>query len=232
MIRELAHFAINVPGVLKLKYTVPQDTLYCTLITRADLAGLADQRDRLVEDLRGHVLEVGAGTGCMFASYRGDTRVTAIEPDPEFAARARDCAASQARQIDVIDGRAEALPLADASVDAAVMCLVLCSVGDAFQACRELARVVRPGGAIRLIEHVRSPNRLAGALMSLVDPLWLAANGQGCHMDRDPLPALAAAGLRVDSVTPFQIWSAGLPAFPMRRIHASCASHASRARGD
>jgi SAM-dependent methyltransferase len=218
---ELAHFALHVPGTLKLKLTIPQDALYATLIARADLAGLAAERDALVGDLRGHVVEIGAGTGSMFASYRGDTRVTALEPAPDFAARARDCAAAHGRRIDVIDGLAEALPLAEASADAAVACLVLCSVADADAACRELARVVRPGGAIRLIEHVRSPRRVAGALMALADPLWHALNGQGCHMHRDPLPALARAGLRVDETTPFQIWSAGLPAFPMRRIHAT-----------
>jgi len=221
MFWELAHFALHAPATIALKLTVPQDTLYTTLITRADAAGLAAQRDALVADLRGHVVEIGCGTGAMFRSYTHDTRITAVEPDPEFAARARDAAASRTREITVVDGHAEALPLADAAADAAVLALVLCSVTDVDAACRELARVVRPGGAVRLIEHVRSPRLVAGALMSVANPLWLRANGQGCRMNRNPLPALARAGLRVDSVTPFQIWSAGLPAFPMRRIHAT-----------
>ncbi len=221
MLRELAHFALHAPAVVALKLRVPHDTLYATLIARADQAGLAAQRDALVEDLRGDVVEIGCGTGAMFASYRGDARITGIEPGADFAARARDAAASRERTIVVRDGRAEALPLADGAMDAAVVALVLCSVNDVDAACREIARVVRPGGAVRLIEHVRSPRPIAGALMSLVDPLWRAANGLGCRMDRDPLPALARAGLRVDAVTPFQIWSAGMPAFPMRRIHAT-----------
>jgi hypothetical protein len=86
--------------------------------------------------------------------------------------------------------------------------------------CREVARVVKPGGAVRLIEHVRSDQRVAGALMRAVDPLWCWINGQGCHLDRDPVPALERAGLQIESIKKFQIWSAGLPAFPMRAIHA------------
>lgn len=221
MLRELAHFALHAPSTLALKRRASQDTLYATLIARADAAGMAEHRDALVADLRGHVVEVGCGTGAMFASYRGDARITAIEPDLEFATRARDAAASRGRAIEVIEGRAEALPLTTGAADAAVLALVLCSVQDVDAACRELARVVRPGGAVRLIEHVRSPRLVAGALMSLANPLWLAANGQGCHMNRNPLGALARAGLRVDRVDPFQIWSAGLPAFPLRRIAAT-----------
>ena len=218
MLRELAHFALHAPATIALKLKASQDTLYATLIARADAAGMAEQRDALVADLRGDIVEVGCGTGAMFASYRGDARITGIEPDAEFASRARDAAASRGRRITVVDARAEALPLANASMDAAVLALVLCSVADVDAACQELARVVRPGGAVRLIEHVRSPRIVAGALMSLANPVWLAANGQGCRMNRNPLGALARAGLRVDRVEPFQIWSAGLPAFPMRRI--------------
>ncbi len=221
MLRELAHFALHAPATIALKLEASQDTLYTTLIARADAAGLAEQRDALVADLRGDIVEVGCGAGAMFASYRGDARVTCIEPDAELASRARDAAASRGRAITVLDARAEALPLADAAMNAAVLALVLCSVTDVDAACRELARVVRPGGAVRLIEHVRSPRIIAGALMSLANPIWLAANGQGCRMNRNPLGALARAGLRVESVEPFQIWSAGLPAFPMLRIGAT-----------
>jgi hypothetical protein len=73
---------------------------------------------------------------------------------------------------------------------------------------------------VRLLEHVRSPRRVAGALMDAVNPVWLKLNGQGCRLNRDPLPALKRAGLRVDDVEAFQVWSAGLPAFPMRLIRA------------
>lgn len=218
MLAEIAHLLRHAPATLALKRRLPQHELYETLIARADAAGLDERRAALVEGLGGHVVEVGCGTGAMFRHYRGVERVTAIEPDVAFADRARAAARTAAVTIDIVDGTGEAIPLADRSADAAVVALVLCSVPSPDAVCREIARVVRPGGAVRLLEHVRSPDRIAGALMRAVDPLWLRLNGQGCHLDRDPLPALARAGIVVERVEPFQIWSAGLPAFPMRLI--------------
>jgi len=218
---ELGHFLVHAPATLALKLKLPPAALYATLIERADAAGLADRRAALVRGLRGHVVEIGCGTGAMFGHYAGpDVRVTAVEPDEAFGARAVPAAAAAAVPIEVVFASGDALPLPDASCDAAVLALVLCSVRSVDAVCAEVARVVRPGGAVRLLEHVRSPRAVAGALMRAVDPLWHALNGQGCHLHRDPLPALARAGLRVDAIEPFQIWSAGLPAFPMRLITA------------
>ncbi len=220
MLAELAHLCRHAPATLALKRKLPQDELYATLIARADAAGLGERRSELVRDLRGRVVEVGCGTGSMFAHYR-EVEVTAIEPDPAFAVHARTAAARAPVPIEVIEGSGESLPLAAGSVDAAVLALVLCSVDSPDRVCRELARVVRPGGRVHLIEHVRSPGRIAGRLMDLANPLWLRLNGQGCRLNRDPAPALERAGLRIERVVPFQIWSAGLPAFPMRLIFAN-----------
>lgn len=216
MLAEILHLCRNAPGALRLKRALPQDELYTELIARADRAGLAERRRALVADLRGRVVEIGCGTGAMFRHYQ-EADVIGIEPDPAFAAKAR---AAATPRIEVRDGIGEALPIEDAAMDAAVLALVLCSVPDEAAICREVARVVKPGGAVRLIEHVCSDRRVAGALMRAVDPLWCWINGQGCHLDRDPLPALEGAGLRIEAIDAFQIWSAGLPAFPMRAIHA------------
>ncbi|MBA2544838.1 MAG: class I SAM-dependent methyltransferase [Deltaproteobacteria bacterium] len=217
MLAEFLHLCRHAPGALALKRKLPQDELYATLIERADRAGLAERRRALVSDLRGKVVEIGCGTGAMFPYYEG-AEVIGIEPDPAFAAKGRE--AARGTSIEVIEGSGEALPLPDASMDAAVLALVLCSVPDEDRVCAEVARVVKPGGQIRLIEHVRSERRVAGALMKALDPLWFRINGQGCHLDRDPLPALDRAGLRIESIDAFQIWSAGIPAFPMRSIRA------------
>lgn len=219
MFAEIAHVLRHAPATLLLKRRLPQEELYATLIARADAAGLADKRRALVEGVRGHVLEIGCGTGAMFAHYRdGVTKVTAIEPDAAFSALARK--APSRVPIDVLEAGGEAIPLPDASVDTTVIALVLCSVPSVEAVCREIARVTKPSGEVRLLEHVRSERRVAGALMHAANPLWLAINGQGCRMNRDPLPALEAAGISVDRIEPFQIWSAGIPAFPMRLIYA------------
>jgi len=220
VLAELGHFVRHAPATLALMRRLPQAAFYATLIERADAAGLADRRAQLVRGLSGHVVEIGCGTGAMFRHYRGDVHVTAIEPDRGFAAEAEPAIAAAAVPITLAIASGDALPLTTASADAAVLALVLCSVRSADAVCAEIARVVRPGGVVRLIEHVRSPRRIAGMLMHAVDPVWHLLNGQGCHLDRDPLPALERAGLRVESVEPFQIWSAGIPAFPMRLIAA------------
>jgi ubiquinone/menaquinone biosynthesis C-methylase UbiE len=222
MLAEVAHFLYHAPATLALKRRLPQDALYERLIARADAAGLSQRRDELIAGLGGHVVEVGCGTGAMFSRYAVPVgRVTAIEPDPAFAERARG-AAKQARvPVEVVPGTGEAIPVADAGCDAVVLALVLCSVDAPDPVCREVARVVKPGGSVRLLEHVRSPRRISGALMDVVNPVWLRLNGQGCRLNRDPLPALERAGLRIDRIEPFQVWSAGLPAFPMRLIAAT-----------
>ncbi|MGE5183707.1 MAG: class I SAM-dependent methyltransferase [Acidobacteriota bacterium] len=221
MIVELGHFFRHAPATLALKRRVSQQELYDTVMARADAAGLAERRDELVAGLAGHVVEVGCGTGAMFARYAPPVaRVTAIEPDDTFVARALEAASHARVPVEVVAGTGESIPLADGAADAAVLALVLCSVKSPEEVCREVARVVRPGGEVRLLEHVRSPRAVAGVLMHLANPLWLAANGQGCRMNRNPLPVLERVGLRVDHVEPFQVFSAGLPAFPMRLITA------------
>jgi SAM-dependent methyltransferase len=220
MLREVGHFLRHAPATLKLKSRVSQAELYDTLIDRADAAGLGAQRDAMVEGLRGDVLEVGSGTGRMFGRYAAGVRVTAIEPDADFRERSAAPAAAAAARITVVDGNAEALAFADASFDGVVVALVLCSVGSVNTVLAELRRVLRPGGELRLIEHVRSDHAIAGAFMTVFNGPWRLLNGQGCNMHRRPLPLIRDAGFELVDVTPFQVFSPGLPAFPMRRIVA------------
>lgn len=224
MLREVAHLLWHAPATLRLKATLPQAELYHRLMARADAAGLAARRAALVRDLRGEVVEIGSGTGAMFEHYAAGVRVAAVEPDAEFAAQSAPRAAAAAADVSVHAGRGEALPFEPARFDAAVLALVLCSVPSTAEVLAEVHRVLRPGATLRLIEHVRSDRAVAGWLMDRVDGAWLRLNAQGCHLNRDPLPALRAAGFEIHGIEPFQVWSAGLPAFPMRAIHARRAS--------
>src|SRR5204863_2877117 len=108
VLAEVAHFPYHAPATLALKYRGPQAELYDTVIGRADVAGLAKRRDALVQGLHGHVLEIGCGTGAMFGRYRGDVRVTGIEPDAAFAARAIAAAKTAPVPITVVEGGGEA----------------------------------------------------------------------------------------------------------------------------
>lgn len=176
--------------------------------------GLADQRRRALARLEGVVLEVGAGDGRNLPHYPAEvTRVIALEPEPLLRETARRLAADVAVPVDVVDGVAESLDLDDGSVDAAVVTLVLCSVADPHRALRELHRVVRPGGQLRFLEHVRADGALAATVQRLADAtLWPVLNG-GCHTARPTAAAISAAGFRIDEVERLGFRDTSLP-FP------------------
>lgn len=220
MLREVAHFFRHAPATAALQSRVSQDEMYETIMARADAAGLTEQRAALVRGLHGRVLEIGAGTGAMFTHYESDVELTALEPDERFLARAREKVDAAKCAVRIVVGSALDLPFDAGTFDAIVSCLVLCSVEDPAKALAEIARVARPGASVRLIEHVRSPRAVAGTLMRVFDPVWVALNKQGCHMDRDTEQTLARAGFVLDAVHPFQVFAPGLPAFPMRRIES------------
>ena len=157
--------------------------LYAKQAEAAESRGLADQRRRMLAGLAGHVVEIGAGNGLNFAHYPDSvTMVHAFEPDPYLRALAIRAAENAAVSVSVGDAIAEDLPLPDASVDAAVASLVLCSVKDVVRAVAELHRVVRPGGELRFNEHVASAQPLRRVLQRTADAtVWPLLSG-GCHL--------------------------------------------------
>jgi ubiquinone/menaquinone biosynthesis C-methylase UbiE len=114
---------------------------------------LGEMRRSLLSGVTGDVLEIGAGTGANFEHYVADARVTAIEPDPFMAARAESKLAALGRtNITLQRGPAETLPFADASFDAIVSTLVLCTVSDVDRCLQEMRRVLRPNGKVLFID--------------------------------------------------------------------------------
>jgi SAM-dependent methyltransferase len=115
---------------------------YWDRMTRMESRGLQELRDRTVSGLAGRVLEIGAGNGANFHRYPATvTQLVATEPDPYMLERARKRAAEINRPIELHQAPAEDLPLEDASFDAAVSILVLCSASDLAQALAEVKRV-------------------------------------------------------------------------------------------
>jgi SAM-dependent methyltransferase len=163
--------------------------------------GFRELRRRLVAGLRGAVVEVGAGGGPTFEHYQPEVeRLLAVEPDPVARAQAAERAASVPIQIELAEGLADSLPAADASFDAAVVSGLLCSVPEPNAALAELRRVLRPGGELRFLEHVRSRNLAFRGLQRAVDVLyWTRALG-GCETTRDTLGAIQAAGFEIASL--------------------------------
>lgn len=162
-------------------------------------SGADAHRERLVSGLSGTVVEVGCGPGDNFALYPSEvTSVVAVEPEPFLRARAGEAAAAatgEPGRVGVVEGTADALPVADGSADAVVFSLVLCSVHDVPAALAEARRVLRPGGEIRVLEHVAAPDspRMRRVQHALDATLWPRMFG-GCHTGRDTAAAVTDAG--------------------------------------
>lgn len=172
--------------------------IYQRVSAAAEQAGAAEHRDRLLDGLAGRVVEVGAGNGLNFAHYPAAvTEVVAVEPEPYLRARAEEQARHAAVPIRVVEGTAGALPLPDASVDAGVASLVLCSVPDQATALAELHRVIRPGGELRFYEHVAAHDPRMARWQRRLEPLWTRMVG-GCHLTRDTERAVEAAGFVIE----------------------------------
>ncbi|HWL88553.1 MAG TPA: class I SAM-dependent methyltransferase [Polyangiaceae bacterium] len=219
MIKEVVHFFRHAPELIRLQRQLGKAQFFDLVSTRADAQGFADQRRALVADLPPRVLEVGCGTGAMFAYYENGVEIDAIEPDSDFLELAVTKAKTVAARVRPARGDAMQLAFSDASFDAVIFGMVLCSVPDVDQVLAEAHRVLRPGGDLRALEHVRSDGVVSGPMMDLVNPVWRLLNKQGCNMNRSPLPLLERAGFAVEALDRFQIFGE-LPAFPMQRIHA------------
>lgn len=170
---------------------------------------IAPHRRWLAADLEGTVLDVGVGTGAMFPFFAasGADEIVGVEPDPHMRKRAVDRARECELSVTIHPTGAESLPLADDSVDVVVAALVFCTIPDVDAALDEVARVLKPGGEFRFLEHVRADG-WAARLQTAVQPLWghLAA---GCQLDRATDERFLADD-RFETVT-FERIDAGIP---------------------
>ena len=146
----------------------------------------------------GLLLEVGVGTGKNIPHYPPGAAVTAVDVSPRMLARAARRTARLGRHVGLHLMDAQALTFPDAAFDAAAATFVFCSVPDPVQGLRELGRVVRRGGSIHLLEHMRAEHRILGRVMDWLDPLVVRVTG--AHINRRTLVNVLAAGLKIDAV--------------------------------
>lgn len=157
-----------------------------------------DGRQWVCSRATGEVLEIAVGTGRNLAHYRDGVPVTGIELSPEMLELARREAAASGRQVDLRVGDAQALEFPDESFDTVTCTLALCTIPDDRAAVREIWRVLRPGGRLILMEHVRSPVRGIRAVQRLLEPLFLRLEHD--HLTRDPLDYLEHEGFEIETV--------------------------------
>ena len=174
---------------------------YDRQIARAEKSGLRVMRQRLLSGAHGDVLEIGAGTGLNLAWYGPDVRsLTVTEPEPAMVRRLeRRIAARQGdRTARVLRAPAEDLPFDDHSFDVAVSFLVLCGVDDQPRALRELRRVLRPGGRLLFMEHLRSGDPAVARMQDRMN--WLNRLVVCCDCNRPTLDSIRESGFTVTSV--------------------------------
>lgn len=178
--------------------------------------GLGAMRAELLAGARGRVIEVGAGTGVNIGLYGPEIEdLTLVEPDPHMAARLRErlkagegaatgegaeaTSASLQAPKHLVEAPAEALPFADDTFDTAVATLVLCTIPDPVAAIAELARVLRPGGRLLFIEHVRSDDPGRARWQDRLEKPWRFM-ADGCYCNRDTEATLRASAFEVETV--------------------------------
>ena len=176
--------------------------VYDRLNAQAEHTWLGSRRAGLIAQAGGEVLEVGAGTGANLGHYRSVERVVAAEPDPAMRGRLVRHLGGATVPVEVSDVPAERLGFPDASFDTVVATLVLCSVADPDAALAEMRRVLRPGGRLLVLEHVRGEGRRA-RWQDRVTPLWRRV-GAGCHPNRDTAAAIVRAGFHVEHEERFE----------------------------
>ncbi|WP_276274187.1 class I SAM-dependent methyltransferase [Haloarcula litorea] len=163
--------------------------LYDPVMRPAERTVFTEHRRYLASGISGAILDLGAGTGAMFPYFSeattGGTEVTlsAIEPDPHMRRQAIERARDLQLDITVEDAGAEALPFADESFDVVIASLVFCTIPDVEAALSEVARVLKPGGEFRFLEHVRGDGTV-GIAHDVLAPAWHTVAG-GCHLNRE-----------------------------------------------
>jgi ubiquinone/menaquinone biosynthesis C-methylase UbiE len=162
---------------------------------------MGGRRRRLLAGARGAVLEIGGGTGANLTHYRDVDRVTIAEPDPFMRHRIGPKLEDARVPVEVSAAGAEELPFPDGSFDTVVSTLVLCTVPDQESALDEVRRILRPGGRLLFIEHVRAAGSTA-RWQDRLEPLWGRLLG-GCHPNRDTVLAIEEAGFEIETFESF-----------------------------
>ena len=195
---------------------LPKGTLQQRMAAKANACGgsyeilLAPWKRKLFGDLHGNILEIGPGAGPNLAYFPADAHWLGVEPNPasvqylQQAIRRLERPAENYR-IDPGDAHGKILPVDDASQDAVVCSLVLCSATRPRELMSEIVRVLKPGGRFAFIEHVAAPRgtRLR-TLQNLITPLSILFE-DGCRPNRETWTTIFDAGFERVEIEHFQI---------------------------
>ena len=159
---------------------------------------LAPYRSRVIPGAEGRVLEIGMGSGLNLPLYAPTVqRVIGLEPSARLLAMARKVLPRVAPSVEFVEGSAEAIPLADTSIDTVVTTWTLCSIPNVQLALREMRRVLKPGGRLLFVEHGRAPEENVRWWQDRLTPAWKHLGG-GCHLNRAIAALIEDAGFQLE----------------------------------
>lgn len=168
------------------------------------------QREKVVPQARGHVLEIGMGAGHNLPYYRTEQveRVVGIDPCSTSWALAQPRAASLGVPLEFIEGSAESMPLPDEEFDTVLMTYSLCTIPDAQSALQEIRRVLKPGGRLVFCEHGEAPDASVARWQQRINPVWRKLLG-GCNLNRPITRWISDAGFSIGAMD--QMYLPGTP---------------------
>jgi ubiquinone/menaquinone biosynthesis C-methylase UbiE len=168
--------------------------LYDRIMRLGEERSMGRCRGKLVADAHGRTLEIGAGTGANVPYYPDDLEELILaEPFEPMRRQMKRKLSESGRKARTLGAPAEAIPLEDESIDTVVSTLVLCTVDFPDLALAEAARVLRPGGQLLFIEHVRSHSPRVSRWQDRLEIPWRHF-GAGCRCNRDTIASIASAG--------------------------------------
>jgi ubiquinone/menaquinone biosynthesis C-methylase UbiE len=166
---------------------------YDRLLRGTEEAGLREVRREALAGATGRTIDIGAGTGANLPLFpQAVSELVLAEPDPHMLRKLRPRSGSARMAAEVVQAGAEALPFEDASFDTAVFTLVLCTVPSPTAALAEAARVLKPGGKLLFVEHVRADDPGLARWQDRLERPWHFF-GDGCHCNRDTAGMIGAA---------------------------------------
>ncbi len=173
--------------------------IYDLLMVPGDRLGLRQQRERLCSSAQGRVLEIGIGTGLNVPFYTGAAEVVGIDTHKGMLKRAVHRTWESPTPVRLVTADALHLPFSDDHFDSAVVGFSLCTIPDPESALEETARVVRPGGRLYFLEHVKSPRPRMAGFQDRIHPVWVRVSG-GCRPNRDTEQLLRDSSWTIDKL--------------------------------
>lgn len=174
--------------------------IYDSLMKSTEEEGLREMRRETLSKASGRTIDLGAGTGANLGLYPDTvTELVLAEPDPHMLSKLGPKTEEAAVEAEIVGAGAEDLPFEDSSFDTAVFTLVLCTVPNPAAALAEAARILRPGGRLLFVEHVRSDDLGLARWQDRLEGPWRFF-GDGCHCNRDTVSTIEAAPFRIEGI--------------------------------